>query len=218
MKVGTDGVLLGAFADISSAKLVLDIGTGTGLIALMLAQRCSAIINAIEIDKDAYEEAVLNIANSPWPNRIRLFQISLQEYYRQTHEKYDLIVCNPPFFKDSLLSAINQRNLARHDSSLPPENLFEGISGLLNPTGVCQIIIPAESLNYYTQVAEDFKLYIQYILIIKPTPYKEPKRVIVTFGKQPMEVHKLEMVIESGGRHVYSSEYRELTKDFYLSF
>ncbi|MCK9207802.1 MAG: methyltransferase [Salinivirgaceae bacterium] len=218
MKVGTDGVLLGALADVSHAKTILDIGTGTGLIALMLAQRSRAAIDAIEIDEDAFEEACQNVATSPWPGRIRLFYLSLQEFSRKPGKGYDLIVSNPPFFSNSLTSENLQKNLARHNTSLTPTQLIEGAHHLLASSGIFQLILPAENTQLFIELGAGCHLFCQNKIWIKPTPEKAPKRVVLTFGRNKVTCIEKTLVIESGGRHVYSPTYRELTKDFYLNF
>ena len=213
MKVGTDGFLLGAYANCVSASHILDIGTGTGLIALMLAQRSNAIIDAIEIDMNACEEACENISNSKWSGRITVFHKSFQEYAKNCIHKYGLIVSNPPYFSNSLKNPNKNRSMARHDDALPTNELFDGVNHLLTPDGIFTVIIPADNLSDFETEANKPELHLIDLLKIKPTPNKPAKRVIASFSPQKQILKVSEMVIESGGRHVYSDRFKELVKD-----
>lgn len=217
MKVGTDGVLLGAHAKCEDAFSILDIGTGTGLIALMMAQRSSGTIDAIEIDKNAFDEAWQNIQNSDWPDKVTVFHSSFQEYTRICLKKYQLIVSNPPFFSNSLKNEDDQKTLARHDDSLPVADLLKGVSKLLTRDGIFSVIIPATSIEEFEAEASKNKLFVNELTWIKPTPNKPVKRVIVDFSKIEGLKNESEFIIESGGRHIYSEEYKSLTKEYYLS-
>ena len=143
MKVGTDGVLLGAWCDVESAKMVLDIGTGTGLIALMIAQRTDcALIDAVEIDKSAYVQASGNFKDSRWCGRIGVFNLDFKQYVDECNTKYDLIVSNPPYFENSLKSSNLERTMARHTDSLSFDELLHGASMLLSESGIISLIVP----------------------------------------------------------------------------
>jgi tRNA1Val (adenine37-N6)-methyltransferase len=218
MKVGTDGVLLGAWADVTGAERILDIGTGTGLIALMLAQRSQAMIDAIEINAQAARQAGENFKNSPWSERINIFHTSFQEF--QIHDKinYDLIICNPPYFINSLKAPDAIRSLARHDDMLSRHDLIKGVSNLLSKNGIFSIIVPYTGSDVLIVLASEYRLYPQKILKIKPVPGKEINRIILEFGKSTGQLLESEMIIETGKRHQYSSEYINLTRDFYLKF
>jgi len=218
MKVGTDGVLLGAMAKGAQADYVLDIGTGTGLIAIMIAQRFPAIIDALEIDLDAANEAAENAKNCPWNSRIHIFHTSFQDYSKVCKKKYMLIVSNPPYFKNSLKSSDPTKNKARHNDSLPISALFNGVNFLLSPEGNFQIIIPAEHSIEYMEAALTHHLFCCEIVWIKPTPEKKPKRAVMSFKRIQIKTIESTLIIESEGRHQYSSEYKELTRDFYLAF
>ena len=218
MKVGTDGVLLGAWAHGEQAKRMLDIGTGTGLIALMLAQRFTAQIDALEIDPTACKEAQQNVEASRWSERITIINRAVQEYAVTGAHHYDLIVSNPPFFQQSLKAATAERTQARHTDNLHVEELFASVVKLLAPKGAFEVIIPAKSLAQYKQLAAQYQLHNNRLLWVKPTPDKAPKRVLCRFSFTQSSLHEDILVIESGGRHIYSEEYLKLTRDFYLGF
>ncbi len=217
MKVGTDGVLLGAWANICSSNRILDIGTGTGLIALILAQRTTGNIDAVEVDYDSYVEAQTNINNSKWKNRITLFNSSFQDFYTKIKKKYDLIITNPPYFSNSLKSVDNKKNIARHNDMLPLSSLFAGVSGLLNEKGLFCMIAPYNDSERIINDAKQYKLFCTKQTIVKTTPGKAPKRILMEFRKTQDKITKNIIVIEQNGRHKYSEEYMKLTGDFYLN-
>lgn len=215
MKVGTDGVLLGAWADVSAARRILDIGTGTGLIALMIAQRNpDARIIGIDIDEGAVEQARENIANSPWKDRV---EAALQNVctYRPSMP-FDVIVSNPPYFVNSLKCPDNQRNTARHTDSLDFESLISSASRLLSSEGTFSVIIPTDGMEAFLVSASPRGLHLSRRTWVHTKPEAFPKRVLLAFSrsaeKDCVESH---LVIELS-RHVYSEEYTALTRDFYL--
>ncbi len=217
MKIGTDGVLLGAIAANINAEKVLDIGTGCGLIALMIAQKQNAIIDCVEIDLRAYSDALENISNSKWSNKINLFKTSFLDYYKITKKKYNLIVCNPPFFHNSLKSYSNQRNIARHSDSLPFDELILGVSKILVPNGRFLFIFPAEQENNVNNILNDNSLFVAEKWEIRPNPDKAIHRIIVCASTDKSEkVITKEIAIENGERHQYSNEYKLLTGDYYI--
>lgn len=218
MKVGTDGVLLGAWADIENTKSILDIGTGTGLIALMLAQRSNANIDAIEIDEAAFTEACYNIEQSAWTENINIYHTSLQEYAISSQNKYDLIVSNPPFFDNSLKANDISRTTARHTDSLSTNDLFLGATNLLTKKGKFEVVIPTDRYERYKLSAVEYNLFCNRVLYIKPTPQKPPKRVLLSFSNENNNLIEETLVIEEFGRHQYSEKYKKLTQDFYLAF
>ena len=218
MKVGTDGVLLGAWASIKNAKKILDIGTGTGLIALMLAQRSKAKIIGIEIDKDAANQAKENILKSPWNDRIEIIQNDFIDFLKNTHEKFDLIVTNPPYFENALHSPKNERTIARHNKQLNFELLISGVSKILNQNGVFSLILPAELEKKIENLCFEQDLFRDRICFIKPTHNKNPKRIMMEFGRKRKMAEKTTLIIEDNERHKYSADYIALTKDFYLKF
>ena len=216
-KVGTDGVLLGACADLSGAKKILDIGTGTGLIALMLAQRSTADIFAIEPDGDSFRQACSNVAESKWNKRIEVENISLQDY-NPDFLKFDLIVSNPPYFSDSLRNPDAGKAAARHSDTLSNKDLLEGAVRLMTEGGRLQVIMPYVEGNILIAEAQEYGLYCNSSLKIKPLPTSEIRRLILTFSKQRQKATEKFLTIEHGRRHEFTEEYKNLTKDFYLKF
>ncbi len=216
MKVGTDGVLLGAWANCSAAQSILDIGAGTGLISIMLAQRNAvASIHAIEIEKEAFLQSVENVKASKWSDRIEIKHCSLQNFDSEIVSGFDLIVSNPPFFENSQKSEIEKRNLARHTQTLTFAELIGFSEKLLSNCGLLSVIIPFDSLTYFIDLATESKLFLVRKTLVKPNLYKKPKRVLLEFSKQNAQLIDTELTIELS-RHVYTSQYIELTKDFYL--
>ncbi len=218
MKVGTDGVLLGAWANCSRKKQILDIGAGTGLISIMLAQRSEANIFAVEIEENAYKQAVENINACRWKERIQIFHTSFQQFASKTTKKFDLIVCNPPFFTNSLKANTENRTLARHNHSLPFAELIAGVSNILAENACFCLIIPSDLETKIQTIAQKNGLFCAEKLNVKPTPTKPPKRVLMNFSHKKNPTKNNFLTIEIGKRHEYSHEYMELTKDFYLKF
>ena len=219
MKVGMDGVLLGAWADASGAERILDIGTGTGLIALMLAQRnASAQIEAIEIDQEAFQEAVLNAQQSPWNDKIQIENSSFQDFAERTDQKYDLIVSNPPFFANGLKAPKENRAQARHSDSLPLDILISGATNLLAENGRIALVLPVESLTEIKQLTLSNQLYISRLCRIKPNPLKPDFRILIELTHNECVTSEEHLMIEFEKHHDYTAEYKELTKDFYLKF
>ncbi|EJX09142.1 enzyme [gut metagenome] len=214
MKVGTDGVLLGAWASVSPAGSILDIGTGTGLVALMLAQRSPSdvFITALEIDSEAAVQASENVERSPWKERITVKEADFRTF---RDGQFDVIVSNPPYFTDSLLCPNQQRSRARHNNSLTYEELIEGVSQLLSPAGVFSVVIPMNVANRMTKLAALKGLYPVRQLLVKTKPDAAPKRTLIAFSFSQGEC-KVEELLTEVARHQYSSEYIALTRDFYL--
>lgn len=218
MKVGTDGVLLGAWAPIVDATYnILDIGSGTGLIALMLAQRSNAQqIEAIEIDESAYEQCVDNFENSPWNDRLFCFHAGLDEFLEEMEdEAYDLIVSNPPFYTENYQSNDEKRDLARFENALPFDELIESAAHLLSEFGVFALIVPYKEEEKIIALAKEFQLYPFKITRVKGTPTSEIKRSLLAFTWDEQVLEMDELIIETA-RHQYTNEYIELTKEFYL--
>jgi tRNA1Val (adenine37-N6)-methyltransferase len=214
MKVGTDGVLLGAWANTNNIKRVLDVGTGTGLISLMIAQRSpNAIIDAIEIDEIAFLQAKNNFLNSIWSDRINAICCDFKKYTSQ--EKYDLIVSNPPYFVDALKSPDQQRSLARHVGSLNYESLFATASKFLSETGTIDIIIPAEAENSIIDIAWKHKFFPVRKLNVYTKPSKQCRRILFSFSFQEKKCEDQDLHIKLTDNQ-FSNEYNLLTRDFYL--
>ncbi|MCF8363002.1 MAG: methyltransferase [Prolixibacteraceae bacterium] len=217
MRVGTDGVMLGAWVDASSASKILDIGTGTGVIALMLAQRNqTAQIDAIEIEEGAVNDASANFINSPWNERLQLRQISAQDFTNNNTEKYDLIVCNPPFFNNSLPSPQQSKTLARHTNKLTFKELVEAASKLLTTEGRFCVVLPADSEQQFCEVAAYVKLFPTHITCVKPNPAKPVKRILMAFAFEAKSISENELTIETETRHVYTEAFQGLVGAFYL--
>jgi tRNA1Val (adenine37-N6)-methyltransferase len=217
MKIGTDGVLLGAWVNIEhNPNSVLDIGAGTGIIALMTAQRCSAQnIDAIEIDENAYEQCVDNFENSLWSDRLFCYHASLEEFVDEVEDKYDLIISNPPFYSDDYKSNNKQRDLVRFLEALPFEHLLESVSKLLSEEGKFSVIIPFKEEEQFIALASTVNLFPNRILRVKGNPNTEIKRSLLEFSFHKSNVKANELVIETG-RHQYTEDYINLTKYFYL--
>lgn len=217
MKIGTDAVVLGAWTTISHSPFsILDIGSGTGVLALMLAQRTkSELIDAIEIDADAYEQCVNNFENSPWSDRLFCYHASLNEFTEEIEDTYDLIVSNPPFHNETHKSDNSQRNLARFIDAMPFEDLVKSVSKLLSKAGKFSVIIPYKDESRFIKLAREVNLYANDILRIKGTPTSDIKRSVIVFSFQNQETTTQELVIEIS-RHQYTQAYINLTKEFYL--
>ena len=216
-KVGTDGVLLGAYACVSNSKKVLDIGTGTGLIAIMLAQRCDGEIVGIEPDYDSYAQACENAAISKWNDRIKIENCDLQNYFPDD-DGFDMIVSNPPYFIDSLTNPNPVKSKARHNVTLDHKDILNGTERLLVEGGKLQVILPYAEGNVFIAEAQEFDLYCNDILKIKPVPSGEIRRMILSFSRVRSRVSEKFLTIEKGKRHEFTEDYINLTKDFYLKF
>ena len=216
-KVGTDGVLLGAWADVAGVRTVLDVGTGVGLLALMLAQRSEATIMAIDIDRPSSEQARENALMSPWKDRITILHCSLQDFIPD--ERFDLVITNPPFFQDSMQPADKGRLISRHDAMLSLEDLADAVPRLMQDKGKFCLVLPVEESRAFNGIGAEVGLYLHRVLQIKPTPSLSEKRRLMEYRLYPAEtVDRDELVIEKGARHDYTERYRELTGDFYLAF
>lgn len=216
MKVGTDGVLLGVWTDVSNVKKILDIGTGSGLIAMILAQRTdeTIFIDAIDVDQDAVNQSVKNVSCSDFDN-INITQRSIQEYTHLSQVEYDLIVSNPPFFINSLHSPDKQRTTARHTDSLTMEELVICSKKLLADNGKLSVIYPFENKVELVTLAEKHNLCVSRTTNVYPTPTSKPKRVLLELSMNNVETKENDLIIELE-RHTYSKEFSDLAKDFYL--
>lgn len=218
MKVGTDAVLLGSWVNASNAKTILDIGTGTGIIALMLAQKSPARIDAIDIDLNAFIQATENVNDCSWKDRIEVHHISLQQFAKESDHKYDLIVSNPPYFIDSSKASEESRTNARHTDQLPFKDLLDGVLKLLNPNGKFYVILPTKESELFREDAEKNKLFLTKVTRVITRTDKPEKRLLMRFEFIQRAFSEDSITIEKDERHSYTDEYKELTKDYYLAF
>lgn len=218
MKVGTDAVLLGAWTDVSHAKKILDVGTGTGIIALMLAQRSNAQIKAIEIEDNAADEATINVRNSPWSERISVGNSSFQEFVKESKTKYDCIVSNPPYFSNNLKSVNKNMAMARHNDLLPLLDLVQGASKLLSETGKLSLIFPVEAALKFSELAAKNNLYLVRLTEVSHAPHSKSHRHLLEFSKKQVPLKKNVLIIKTDDGLDYSPTYKLLTHNFYLKF
>lgn len=217
MKIGTDGVLLGAWTPlIKNPYNLLDIGAGTGILSLMLAQRSNLEqIDAIEIDEGAYEQCVENFEASPWSDRLFCFHAGLDEFVDDPEDEYDLIISNPPFYTDTFKSENTQRDIARFEDALPFEELIEAADLLLSDNGIFSVIIPYKEETKFVSMCKELELFPLKITRVKGTPTAEIKRSLLAFTRIEQTPIIDELTIEIS-RHQYTPEYIALTEDFYL--
>ena len=218
MKVGTDGVLLGAWASVPGpGSRVLDVGTGTGLIALMMAQRTRDVwVDAIEIDPSSARQANENIQNSPWKDRMKCIHSSFQDYASQCKYQYDLIICNPPFFSASTKAPSKEKNLARHDDSLSLKDIFKGSVSMMKEMTIISLIVPVDKAEQALDLIFEHQMHCKRRTRIIPAPGKSTNRVLLEFSSIPGKCHEDDLTIETGKRHRYSDKYKRLTDGFYL--
>jgi len=215
MKIGTDGVLLGAWCDVNKANSILDIGTGSGLIALMMAQRSDAeLIDAVEIEPEAYEQAVENFEESPWGDRLFCYHASVQELAEEIEEKYDLIISNPPYFQSDE-QVQGKRQLARQTVSLGYTELLLSTSKLLNSSGLANFIIPFAEEERFLKIALDLGLFPSRITRVKGASSAPIKRSLIALNLMAVQTKIDELILEKE-RHQYTDAYKEMVQDFYL--
>ena len=217
MKIGTDGVLLGAWTPlINNPYNILDIGAGTGILSLMLAQRSNAEqIDAIEIDEEAYEQCVENFETSPWGDKLFCFHAGLDEFVDEPEDEYDLIISNPPFYAEDFKTDDSQRDIARFQDAMPFEELIEAAALLLSDNGIFSVIIPFKEEAKFVSMCKELDLLPFKITRVKGTPNSEIRRSLLAFSRTEQTPFIHELTIEIS-RHQYTSEYVELTKDYYL--
>ena len=217
MKVGTDGVLLGAWATVEGAQSILDIGTGTGMIAIMAAQRTNGLsnIDGIEIDNDAYSQAQENVNNSKWKELITVHHTSIQEFSITCQKQYDLIISNPPFFLAGTQSGSEKRNTARHATLLTHSDLLRSVNKLLKPDGKFSLILPLEEGQLFNEQAKVSGLFCTRLTKVKPKKEKPYERLLIELSRQNLSIIENELTIQFDKRNNYTPEYYELTREFY---
>jgi tRNA1Val (adenine37-N6)-methyltransferase len=218
MKVGTDGVILGALAGDGNAKTMLEIGVGTGVVSLMMAQRFGNLnITGVELDKDTIGQALENANSSPWKERITFLHQDFQSFSRNSNQKFGLIVSNPPYFPNHLKSMDTKRNLAMHNDSLPFDDLIEGVQRLLEEKGKFWVILPPKEMRVLEEKAKVKNMFPEWRLVVKDRPSKQPHREVQVFSLQSVEKRTEELIIkdENGA---YSLGYSRLLTEFLLIF
>lgn len=217
-KVGTDGVLLGAWTPVNNGDRVLDIGTGTGLISLMLSQRAEVTIDAVEINPIAAEQAKRNVQRSPFTD-IKVLNIDVAQFVTKA-KQYDLVVCNPPFFSNAKAPKDKSLHLAKHTVSLKPVDLFGYADQFLCEGGRFAVIFPKTEYDTFCSAAKSHGFYPKEVLDVYPQPDYPEIRLMVNFTKTelPKPDRRDFCIARSNQRHDYTSEYKELTKDFFLRF
>lgn len=218
MKVGTDGVLLGSWVKLKKEVYsLLDVGAGTGVISLMMAQRfAEAHIEAIEIDAEAFEQAVVNFENSPWGDRLYCFHASFQEYFQEIEEQYDVIISNPPYHLATQKTTDTAKNLARFEDALPFEHLLYGVKQLLAKEGTFAVVIPYEQEERFLDIGLGIQLYPTRITHVKGNETASIKRSLLQLQHQPIEHIEISELVIEVERHKYTNDYKDLVKDFYL--
>lgn len=225
MKVSTDACIQGAWAavqlrllSIDTAK-VLDIGTGTGLLTLMVAQALpNAFYDAVEINEDAYQQASANFQTSEWAEQINTIHTSLADFPIDPPYQYDFIICNPPFFQNHLESSAKARNDARHSQSLSKTELAESVSKLLKDDGRFCVLFPTSEWENWLRIAEQAGLFLQYSLSVKPKPAHASNRMLGIFGKEKLDYINTQELIIYVAEKMYSAEMQDLLRDYYLAF
>lgn len=218
MKVGTDGVLLGAWADISGVKLALDIGAGSGIIAIMLAQRApSLLVHAIEIDTDACNQASENMQQSPWAERLSVVESSIQEYAATVDgQPYDLMVSNPPFFSGGVFSQNQDRNSVRHTIKMPHGDLLAAVRNLLAPEGRFCVVLPLIEGLRFCEMARHYHLYCTRQTEVRSKADKPVERLLLQFERKEKQLQSDSIIIQKGNNNDWTEQYIDLMKDFYL--
>lgn len=216
MKISTDGVLLGAVCAFDGANRILDIGAGTGLISLMAAQKSNAEITAVEIDKDAYYQAKENVEKSKFASRIKVLHGDFLHLYNNSTDKFDYIVSNPPFFRNSLKNNDKGRSIARHEDALPFNRMLPVVSRILSYGGTFSVIIPESERLYFVRLGIANGLHLCRKIVVKSFKESEPQRVILSFSNiiKPM---KQDTVVIYASQGIYTEQFKTITKDFYLN-
>jgi tRNA1Val (adenine37-N6)-methyltransferase len=214
MKVSTDACLFGAVIPVNGNDSVLDIGTGTGLLALMLAQKCDCEIDAVELDAPSYRQAAANVSMSPWSSRIKVHHADIRLFH--PGKKYSLIICNPPFFENHRRSSIAQQNTAKHADQLSFRELIEAVSKNLKSDGLFAVLLPANIIEKFVMLSAMSSLHVLYHVYISDREILQPKRVITIFSPEIQETKESNSIYikDAGGN--YSKQFRELLEPYYL--
>ena len=216
MKISTDGILLGACCDFAKAKKVLDVGTGTGLLSLMAAQKSLADITAVEINQDAYNQAIENVEKSKFASRIKVVNGDFIKLFSDSAEHFDYIVSNPPFFRNSLKSSSQGRSIARHEDSLPFEKFVPTVARLLTSGGTFSVILPESERLYFNRLCIANGMHICGKTIVKSFENSDPLRVILHFSKSFLPM-KQEVLVIYSSQNVYTQQFKNLVNDFYIN-
>jgi tRNA1Val (adenine37-N6)-methyltransferase len=217
MRIGTDAILLGSYAEPGQAKSILEIGTGCGVISLMLAQRSDARIDAIDIDEASLMQAGSNFRQSPWNDQLRPVCISLQDLLLASDQKYDIIITNPPFFSGSLPSPDARKNRTRHTVNMSHQDLLKGIKHFLCDQGIFYMILPVSESRRFFILAEAGGLFIYKKMNVRPKPGKPVNRILSGFGFHPCAVPSVTEMVIRNVDNTFTKEYITLTGAYYLS-
>lgn len=219
MKVGTDGVLLGAWVNVQKKKEILDIGTGTGVIAIMMAQRnTEANVLGIDIDENSSKEALQNMKASPFSNKLDCLCAPIQDFAWSNEKQFDLIVSNPPFFSGGTLSFAADRNDVRHTTKLSHGDLIQSVNRLIHPDGTFAVILPHLEGLRFLEFAQRARLYPQRVTEVLPKADRPVNRLLLSLGRERRTYQTDQIVIRESDSEDFTEDYRRLTKDFYLKF
>ena len=217
MKVGTDAVLLALWTGLDGVRSVLDIGTGSGIITLLLAARNSTLkVDAVEMDTASFEEASANFSDSPFTGRLHTFLTDIQDFVPEKEKRYDLLISNPPFFINDYRPGQSQRKLARHTDTLRYEQLIAVALRLMKPEGRFSLVLPYRESKVFLKLAEQSGLYLQQQMLIFPKPCSEPNRINLLFGLHPV-ILKTEKFIIRNEEGTFTKQYIDMVKNYYLS-